>query len=98
MVLITQVNEHGWAGNPLLRIGQGEGERAGVDYRLKDGSMVYVPEGKIGCVDVAQRVVGARSAALCEQLSFLRSQPCGGGKRETEQERGWNQCPPDGRK
>ncbi len=28
------------------RIGQGEGEKAGIAYRLKDGSMVYVPEGK----------------------------------------------------
>jgi hypothetical protein len=27
-------------------IGQGEGEKAGVAYRMKDGSMVYVPEGK----------------------------------------------------
>jgi hypothetical protein len=27
------------------QIGQGEGERAGVAYRMKDGSMVYVPEG-----------------------------------------------------
>lgn len=26
-------------------IGQGEGEKAGVAYRMKDGSMVYVPEG-----------------------------------------------------
>ena len=26
------------------RIGQGEGSKAGVAYRLKDGSMVYVPE------------------------------------------------------
>ncbi len=25
-------------------IGQGEGSRAGVAYRLKDGSMIYVPE------------------------------------------------------
>ncbi|HJE28462.1 MAG TPA: DUF2149 domain-containing protein [Pseudomonas nitrititolerans] len=25
-------------------IGQGEGAKAGVAYRLKDGSMVYVPE------------------------------------------------------
>lgn len=27
-------------------IGHGEGEKAGVAYRMKDGSMVYVPEGK----------------------------------------------------
>ena len=27
------------------QIGQGEGEKAGIAYRLKDGSMVYVPEG-----------------------------------------------------
>lgn len=27
-------------------IGQGEGEKAGIAYRMKDGSMVYVPEGK----------------------------------------------------
>lgn len=26
-------------------IGQGEGEKAGTAYRMKDGSMVYVPEG-----------------------------------------------------
>jgi len=26
-------------------IGQGDGEKAGVAYRMKDGSMVYVPEG-----------------------------------------------------
>lgn len=26
------------------KIGQGEGDKAGVAYRLKDGSMVYVPE------------------------------------------------------
>lgn len=25
-------------------IGQGEGEKAGIAYRMKDGSMVYVPE------------------------------------------------------
>ncbi len=28
------------------QIGQGEGSRAGVAYRMKDGSMVYVPENK----------------------------------------------------
>lgn len=27
-------------------IGSGEGSRAGVAYRMKDGSMVYVPEGQ----------------------------------------------------
>ena len=26
------------------QIGQGEGEKAGVAYRMRDGSMVYVPE------------------------------------------------------
>jgi hypothetical protein len=26
-------------------IGQGEGVRAGVAYRMRDGSMIYVPEG-----------------------------------------------------
>lgn len=26
------------------KIGQGEGEKAGIAYRMKDGSMVYVPE------------------------------------------------------
>jgi len=26
------------------QIGQGEGKKAGVAYRMKDGSMVYVPE------------------------------------------------------
>jgi hypothetical protein len=25
-------------------IGQGEGEKAGIAYRMRDGSMVYVPE------------------------------------------------------
>lgn len=27
------------------KIGSGEGEKAGVAYRMKDGSIVYVPEG-----------------------------------------------------
>lgn len=27
-------------------IGSGDGEKAGVAYRMKDGSIVYVPEGK----------------------------------------------------
>ena len=27
-------------------IGSGDGEKAGVAYRMKDGSMVYVPEGE----------------------------------------------------
>ncbi len=27
------------------KIGEGEGEKAGVAYKLKDGSIVYVPEG-----------------------------------------------------
>ena len=27
-------------------IGQGEGMRAGIAYRMKDGSMIYVPEAK----------------------------------------------------
>lgn len=27
------------------RIGEGEGMKAGTAYRLKDGSMIYVPEG-----------------------------------------------------
>ncbi len=27
-------------------IGEGQGMRAGVAYRLKDGSMIYVPEGE----------------------------------------------------
>ena len=26
-------------------IGSGDGEKAGVAYRMKDGSIVYVPEG-----------------------------------------------------
>jgi hypothetical protein len=26
-------------------IGQGEGDKAGTAYRMKDGSMIYVPEG-----------------------------------------------------
>lgn len=29
-------------------IGSGDGEKAGVAYRLKDGSIVYVPEGTTG--------------------------------------------------
>ena len=29
-------------------IGQGEGQKAGVAYRMKDGSIVYVPEGTTG--------------------------------------------------
>lgn len=28
------------------QIGEGQGQKAGVAYRLKDGSMVYVPEGQ----------------------------------------------------
>lgn len=32
-------------------IGEGDGEKAGVAYRMKDGSMVYVPEG--GLMDQA---------------------------------------------
>ena len=28
-------------------IGEGDGEKAGVAYRMKDGSMVYVPEGGV---------------------------------------------------
>lgn len=28
------------------KIGEGEGEKAGVAYKLKDGSIVYVPEGE----------------------------------------------------
>ncbi|WP_374594742.1 DUF2149 domain-containing protein [Aquabacterium sp.] len=30
------------------QIGQGEGQKAGIAYRMKDGSMVYVPEGSDG--------------------------------------------------
>lgn len=30
------------------QIGEGQGVKAGVAYRLKDGSMIYVPEGKDG--------------------------------------------------
>jgi hypothetical protein len=29
------------------KIGQGEGMKAGVTYRLKDGSFVYVPENEV---------------------------------------------------
>jgi len=29
-------------------IGSGDGERAGIAYRMKDGSMVYVPETQAG--------------------------------------------------
>lgn len=32
-------------------IGEGEGMRAGVAYRLKDGSMIYVPEGEAALVE-----------------------------------------------
>jgi len=28
------------------KIGEGEGEKAGVAYKMKDGSIIYVPEGK----------------------------------------------------
>jgi len=28
------------------KIGEGEGEKAGVAYKMKDGSMIYVPEDK----------------------------------------------------
>ena len=40
-------------------IGEGDGEKAGVAYRMKDGSMVYVPEG--GAAD--QATAPAPSAA-----------------------------------
>ena len=40
-------------------IGEGDGEKAGVAYRMKDGSMVYVPEG--GAAD--QAAAPAPSAA-----------------------------------
>lgn len=30
------------------QVGSGDGQRAGVAYRMKDGSMVYVPEEKTG--------------------------------------------------
>ncbi|SMB21091.1 conserved protein of unknown function [Sterolibacterium denitrificans] len=30
------------------QVGSGDGEKAGVAYRMKDGSMVYVPEGGDG--------------------------------------------------
>ncbi len=33
------------------QIGQGQGEKAGVAYRLKDGSMVYVPQGPPSSTD-----------------------------------------------
>lgn len=35
-------------------IGQGEGEKAGVAYRMRDGSMVYVPEGAPAMASPAQ--------------------------------------------
>lgn len=28
------------------KIGEGEGEKAGVAYKMKDGSIIYVPEGQ----------------------------------------------------
>lgn len=34
----------GQEGRDPAAIGQGEGEKAGIAYRMKDGSMVYVPE------------------------------------------------------
>ncbi len=37
------------------KIGAGDGEKAGIAYRMKDGSMVYVPEGAPEAPDAAQR-------------------------------------------
>lgn len=34
-------------------IGEGQGSKAGVAYRLKDGSMVYVPETQAGTAPIA---------------------------------------------
>ena len=28
------------------KIGEGEGKKAGIAYKMKDGSMIYIPEGK----------------------------------------------------
>ena len=36
-------------------IGSGDGEKAGVAYRMKDGSMVYVPEGAPAAQPAARR-------------------------------------------
>lgn len=41
------------------QIGQGEGQKAGVAYRMKDGSMVYVPE----AADVRAEAVGGGGKA-----------------------------------
>ena len=41
-VTIKKIEHYKANGN----IGSGDGEKAGVAYRMKDGSMVYVPEGK----------------------------------------------------
>ena len=35
------------------QIGEGQGQKAGVAYRLKDGTMVYVPEGNAASVTPA---------------------------------------------
>ena len=41
-------------------IGEGEGTRAGTAYRLKDGSMIYVPEGGDGSEAAASAEQGQR--------------------------------------
>ena len=55
-------------------IGEGDGEKAGVAYRMKDGSMVYVPEG--GAAD--QATAPAPSAA---PFSNVGTAPGGMGGR-----------------
>ena len=40
-------------------IGEGDGEKAGVAYRMKDGSMVYVPEGGVDPATAAPAAGGA---------------------------------------
>jgi len=42
------------------QIGQGEGQKAGIAYRMKDGSMVYVPEGSDNAQPTAAATGGGR--------------------------------------
>lgn len=45
MEIITKSKRKIEARKVTHRMGQGEGQRMGVAYRLEDGSMVYVPDG-----------------------------------------------------
>jgi hypothetical protein len=44
MEIITKKGEQIERYKSTDTIGEGEGQRAGVAYRLKDGSFIYVPE------------------------------------------------------